>query len=345
MNQQQNYPSLTSLAHSSGCGCKVNPGGLSEILEGLRQSPGFAAIQGHEDASIFKLNETESLLSTVDFFMPVVDDPFDFGAIAAANALSDIFAMGGQPVQAIAVMGWPMSKLPSSMASQVLQGAESSCRKAGISISGGHTVDAVEPFFGLSVNGIVKNKNLKTNRGAKQGDLLFLTKPLGIGMIMSAMKRGKSEIPFQDAIAAMKQLNQAGIELGSLNGVNAMTDVTGFGLLGHALEMIGEEKMTLKLKVQNIPRLEGVTACMKSFIYPDITTSNFNWVKSFVNELSADSLFLLCDPQTSGGLLVSASPDESDNVVSILKKYDCNTQSIGRFESWNGNAIFVEDQI
>ena len=345
MNQQQNYPSLTSLAHSSGCGCKVNPGGLSEILEGLRQSPGFAAIQGHEDASIFKLNETESLLSTVDFFMPVVDDPFDFGAIAAANALSDIFAMGGHPIQAIAVMGWPMSKLPSSLASQVLQGAESSCRKAGISISGGHTVDAVEPFFGLSVNGLVKNSNLKTNRGAKQGDLLFLTKPLGIGMIMSAIKRGKSEIPFQDAIATMKQLNQAGIELGSLCGVHAMTDVTGFGLLGHALEMIGDEKLTLKLNFQNIPRLEGVSACMKSFIYPDITTSNFNWVKSFVNELSADSLFLLCDPQTSGGLLVSASPDEADDVIKTLKKYDCFADPIGRFESWNGNAIFVEDQI
>jgi selenide,water dikinase len=143
----------------------------------------------------------------------------------------------------------------------------------------------------------------------------------------------------------MKQLNQAGIELGSLCGVHAMTDVTGFGLLGHALEMIGDEKLTLKLNFQNIPRLEGVSACMKSFIYPDITTSNFNWVKSYVNELSADSLFLLCDPQTSGGLLVSASPDEADDVIKTLKKYDCCADPIGRFESWNGNAIFVEDQI
>jgi selenide,water dikinase len=345
MSESQSIPKLTSLAHSSGCGCKVNPGGLSEILEGLRQSPGFSSIQRHEDASVFKLNETESLLSTVDFFMPVVDDPYDFGAIAAANALSDIFAMGGWPVQAISVLGWPMSKLPAALASQVLQGAESSCRKAGISISGGHTVDSQEPFFGLSVNGIVKNKDLKTNQGAQEGDLLFLTKPLGIGMVLSALKRGRSEIPCLDVLNAMKQLNLAGIELAKINGVHAMTDVTGFGLLGHALEMIADSKVTLNLHFQNIPRFAGVSDCMKSFIYPDITTSNFNWIKNSVNELNAEALFLLCDPQTSGGLLISASPDVESEVVEILKKHNCHSSPIGYFDSWNGKPIFVQDQL
>lgn len=343
--EKSDVPTLTSLAHSSGCGCKVAPSGLSEILSGLKQSPGFDSIQGHEDASVYWLNETDALLATVDFFMPVVDDPFEFGAIAAANALSDVYAMGGQPIQAISVLGWPISKLPAYMASEVLKGAESSCRKAGISISGGHTVDSHEPFFGLSVNGFVKKQHLKPNSGVQQGDYLFLTKPLGCGMILSAIKRGRTDIFYQDALESMKKLNDVGVKLSSTKGINAITDVTGFGFLGHASEMISDKNLSLKVGLQNIPRFNGVETCMKSFIYPDITTSNFNFIKERVSDLSAEALFLLCDPQTSGGLLVSASPDAVSAVKQILRDNHCPSEPIGRFETWQGKSIFVEEQL
>lgn len=336
---------LTSLSHSSGCGCKINASGLSEILNGLRNTTGFQEIKSHEDASIYRLSEEESLLSSLDFFMPIVDDEFDFGAISAANALSDIYAMGGSPIQALSILGWPVSRIPAQRASRVLEGAEYVCKQAGISITGGHTIDSHEPFFGLSVNGLVKNRFIKKNSGPQQGDILFLTKPLGSGMLMSALKKGKQEIDFDSTIRKMKQLNSIGAELGKINGVHAMTDVTGFGLLGHASEMTGQEKITLRIELKNIPLYEGVTDCMKSFIYPDITTSNFNWVKDKVNELSAEALFLLCDPQTSGGLLIAASNDSASDVQNLLRQHDCYEFPIGVFESWNGKPIFVNDTL
>ncbi|MCB0820551.1 MAG: selenide, water dikinase SelD [Bacteroidetes bacterium] len=336
---------LTSLSHSSGCGCKVNASGLSEILNGLRNTTGFQEIKSHEDASIYTLSEEDSLLASLDFFMPIVDDEFDFGAIAAANALSDIYAMGGYPIQALSILGWPVSRISAQRASRVLEGAEHICNQAGISISGGHTIDSHEPFFGLSVNGLVKNRFIKKNSGPQQGDLLFLTKPIGSGMLMSALKKGKQNINFNSTIGKMKQLNSIGAQLGKINGVHAMTDITGFGLLGHAAEMTGQEKITLNIEFKNIPFYEGVNECMQSFIYPDITTSNFNWIKDKVNELSAEALFLLCDPQTSGGLLIAASPESAPDVQNLLRQHDCYEFPVGKFDSWNGKPIFVKDTL
>ncbi len=344
--EEQSEIKLTQFAHGSGCGCKVSPSVLKEILAGKSNTNAFANLlvgnDKNDDAAVLKLTEDLLLISTTDFFMPIVDDAFDFGAIAAANALSDVYAMGGKPNLALAILGWPLSKLPTELAAKVMQGAESVCAKAGIPIAGGHTIDSQEPFFGLSVNGIVAPQQLKTNTGVKKGDILFITKPLGTGIISSANRRGLANAnELKEAVDSMKKLNAVGSELGKISGIRAMTDITGFGLLSHLLEMMADSNLSAQIHFDKVPRLAGVNDYIKKFIYPDLTTSNYNWAKDSVSDLNAEMLFLLCDPQTSGGLLLSVAEESLSAVQETLIQNDCYYEAIGYFEEFKGKAIFV----
>lgn len=339
---------LTKYAHGAGCGCKISPSVLKEILTGQNDMSAFKDLlvgnSESDDAAVLDLKNGTALISTTDFFMPIVDDAFDFGAIAAANALSDVYAMGGRPVMAIAILGWPIEKLPASLASQVLAGARSICEEAGIPLAGGHTIDAKEPFFGLSVNGLIQTSQIKRNCGAQAGDRIYLTKPLGSGIITTAARRNLDTAQALSlAVEEMKKLNVVGVELGKLEGVHAMTDVTGFGLLGHLFEMTGNQQVSAHIQYQSIPRLEGVQTFLDKFVYPDMTTKTYAWLSPSVSELSGEQLLLLCDPQTSGGLLIAASPDVSEVVERVLIENKCYHQSIGYFDEFDGKAIFVKD--
>lgn len=326
---------LTEFARGGGCGCKIAPAVLQEMLGGLVQSTSGNLLVGNDrndDAAAWDLGNDQVLLSTTDFFLPIVDDPSQFGQIAAANALSDIYAMGGKPLFALAILGWPVDKLPASLASQVLHGASAVAAQAGIPIAGGHTIDAAEPFFGLAVNGMVARKNLRTNGGACPGDRLYLTKALGTGMITTAAKRGipEMDIPLQAAIESMLELNQCGALLSALPGVHAMTDVTGFGLAGHALEMARASQCSFEIKMSDLPLLPGVQSLLDRFIYPDMTMRNFNAVKESCTEMKGTSLLLLCDPQTSGGLLFSVAEADAPAAEKLLDAASVRYACMGR---------------
>lgn len=338
---------LTDYAKGGGCGCKVTPDKLDQILAGHKNKLSDKLIidfQNSDDAAIYQLSEEEYLVSTTDFFLPIVDDAYDFGAITATNSISDVYAMGGKPIMALAILGWPMNDIPLEIAQKVMQGAHDKCNEAGIMIAGGHTIESKEPFFGLAVNGLVDKKNLKKNTGIKRGDLLFITKPLGLGMIATSIKRNALNPELhQLAINQMTTLNKVGFDLGKVEGVNAMTDITGFGFLGHLHEMLKGSNLSAKIEFNKIPKLKGVDECIAKFIYPDMTTSNYNWIKDFVSALSAEQLFLLCDPQTSGGLMFSVNEAFLDEVSSLLKKHNCYFEPVGFFEEYSGKSIFVSD--
>lgn len=315
-----NYP-LTQFSKASGCGCKIAPAELSKILSHCGTSMVDLNLlignSNNDDAAAYALNETDALLSTTDFFMPMVDDAYDFGCIAAANALSDIYAMGGKPIMALAILGWPLEKLPAEIAGEVMRGAKETCASAGIQIAGGHSVESPEPFFGLSVNGIAPIKNLKQNNGAKAGDLVAITKPLGLGIASTAGKRGLlSEEEKAEFIQHMKHVNTIGAEFAKVEGVHAMTDITGFGLAGHLIEMCEASGCSSKIDYQNIPVLESAKRAVAQFVFPDITTKNFQNIQPKSSPLSGEQLLVLCDPQTSGGLLVAFQAD----VLEELKK-------------------------
>ena len=254
---------LTQFSHGAGCGCKISPSILSEILQKNEATPDFHNLlvgnHSRDDAAVLDLGNGEALISTTDFFMPIVDDPFEFGRIAATNAISDVYAMGGKPILAIAILGWPVDKLSPSIAGQVIAGGKSICHEAGIALAGGHSIDSPEPIFGLSVNGIVKTGHLKKNNTAKAGDRLFLTKKLGIGILSTASKKGVlKEADLKTAIASMTTLNRIGESLGALKSVTALTDVTGFGLLGHLGEMASGSGVSAIIHLENIPFIESV---------------------------------------------------------------------------------------
>ncbi|MEY3397774.1 MAG: hypothetical protein RL220_368, partial [Bacteroidota bacterium] len=317
---------LTQYSKSSGCGCKIAPDVLSKILNTTDEFPThpglIAGNEGNEDAAVFDAGLGEYIISTVDFFMPVVDDAYEFGKIAASNALSDIYAMGGSPVMAVAILGWPVEKIPASEAARVIEGARFICRVAGIPLAGGHSVDSAEPIFGLSVTGKVKPENLRRNNTIQEGDLLYLTKPIGSGIISSAAKRGVADSEhIETCIRYMISLNHAGAALGQMQGVHAMTDVTGFGLLGHAIEMVGQNDLSIEISYNEIPLMPGVKELVGKFIYPDITTRNFSAFSSRVNQLSAEQLFVLCDPQTSGGLLVAVDPASESDYLGLINQF------------------------
>lgn len=318
---------LTQYSKGSGCGCKIAPAVLNDIISGVRTSsefPGLLVGNDHnDDAAVIELPGGQCLVSTTDFFAPVVDDAFSFGQIAAVNALSDVYAMGGRPILAIAILGWPVDKLPAKLAGQVLDGGRSICELAGIPLAGGHSIDAPEPFFGLAVNGIVDRNRIKRNNTLRENDLLFLTKPIGAGMISAAQKRGiASTEQLTDALKWMTTLNQAGIELAALDGVHAMTDVTGFGLLGHLREMVGTADLTVQLDIARIPLMHGVDDLIRQMIYPDMTMKTYSALSTQVNALDLQKLLVTCDPQTSGGLLIALDPEALPAFHEIMRMHD-----------------------
>lgn len=338
---------LSEYAHGGGCGCKVAPSVLQTMLSEVRQGRNGALLignAGNDDASVYDLGNGQLLLSTTDFFLPIVDDAFTFGRIAAVNALSDIYAMGGKPAFALAVLGWPVEQLGAELAAEVLKGGSQVCAEAGIPLAGGHTIDTREPFFGLVVNGFCMEAALKTNAGGKPGDLLYLSKPLGTGIITSAYKRGllPNEALLNTAIESMCRLNSIGEALGRIDGVNALTDVTGFGLAGHLIELCQASHVGALLNMKDVPRFEGLEPLLNNFVYPDMTMRNYNAFRSEMSELPAEALLLLCDPQTSGGLLIAADAQASTQVEALLMKNGLYANPIGSLHTATEPLIFVQ---
>jgi len=344
---EQEQVRLTQYSHGAGCGCKIAPGVLDQILAQLgKQADDPHLIVGHgarDDAAVYDLGDGTAVVSTTDFFMPIVDDPHTFGRIAAANAISDIYAMGGTPLMAIAILGWPVDKLAPEVAGRVLEGGRSICAEAGIPLAGGHSIDSPEPIFGLAVSGRVTLSKLKKNGGAAVGDLLYLTKPLGVGMVTTAQKKGMVE-PVHLAAAEnnMTRLNKLGAPLGEIKGVNAMTDVTGFGLGGHALEMARATGVDLVFEGKSLPLLdrEGLVKYHAAGCVPGGTRRNFASYGGHLDWEGVDAFVrdVVCDPQTSGGLLVSVDPSAKEEVEKVLRAADCHSQPIGEVVQGQGRV-------
>jgi len=322
-------PRLTSLSHGGGCGCKIAPGVLSEILKGVSAMPIpkelLVGIETSDDAAVYQLNDEQALIATTDFFMPIVDDPFDFGRIAATNAISDVYAMGGKPILALALVGMPISVLPLDTIARILEGGASVCRAAGIPIAGGHTIDSVEPIYGLVALGLVHPKRVKRNADACVGDRLILGKPLGVGILSAALKKERLDAAgYAQMIAVTTQLNTPGPELAALDGVHALTDVTGFGLAGHALELARGANCTVQLDWARVPLLDGVRDLAAQGMVTG--ASGRNWA-AYGQEIrlpagfSAVDQALLSDPQTSGGLLVSCAAQAVEAVLAIFRQH------------------------
>ncbi len=318
---------LTTYSHGSGCGCKIAPAVLEEIMKELPPlAPSAKVLVGHQtrdDAAVYDLGHGQALISTTDFFTPIVDDPFDFGYIAAANALSDIYAMGGRPVLALAILGWPVEQLSPDIAATVLKGGQAACETAQVPLAGGHSIDSPEPFFGLAVNGLVSTTQLKTNSGAQVGDRLYLTKPLGTGIVSTAQKRGQAKQADVALITAqMKQLNTIGLELAQHEGVHAMTDVTGFGLLGHLIELCEAAQLSASLDVARIPSLDQaiLEPYLEAYTIPDNTYRNFNGYGHKASTMTAQQIHLLCDPQTNGGLLLAVAPAAAETIEALVRE-------------------------
>ncbi|MFN5347694.1 MAG: selenide, water dikinase SelD [Bacteroidota bacterium] len=321
----ENKIKLTEFSHGYGCGCKISPAVLSSILSGAKSKLQFPnMIVGNatnDDAAVMDLGNGQALVSTTDFFMPIVDDAFNFGKIAATNAISDVFAMGGKPIMALAILGWPIDKLPAELASEVMRGAVEVCDAAGIPLAGGHTIDSPEPIFGLAVNGLVQRDKILTNQGIQKGDFLFITKPLGVGVIATAHKMGKaSDEDLNNAIESMCRLNSIGALLPAIKGVHALTDVTGFGLFGHLLEMLEGTGFAALIDTSSWPVLPNINKYLAQYTIPAITYRNWNSYGMRVEEPNADVLHLGCDPQTSGGLLIAVAPEAVDELVALLKE-------------------------
>ncbi|WP_343733166.1 selenide, water dikinase SelD [Duganella sp.] len=319
---------LTSFSHGGGCGCKIAPGVLSEIL---KNSNGFpvpkellVGIETADDAAVYKLNDEQALIATTDFFMPIVDDPYDFGRIAATNAISDVYAMGGTPIMALALVGMPINKLPIETIGQIIKGGESICAEAGIPIAGGHTIDSVEPIYGLVVMGLIHPSKVKRNADAKAGDVLILGKPLGVGVLSAALKKDALDAAgYQAMIANTTKLNKPGKALSELPGVHALTDITGFGLLGHLLELARGAKLEAHLDMRKIPLLPGVEQLAHDGYFTG--ASGRNWAAYGAEVSLAESITpaqhsLLTDPQTSGGLLVSCDAASVDEVLALFRR-------------------------
>ena len=322
-------PRLSSLSHGGGCGCKIAPGVLSEILKGTKGMPMppelLVGIETADDAAVYKLNEEQALIATTDFFMPIVDDPYDFGRIAATNAISDVYAMGGTPILALALVGMPINVLSTETIGKILAGGEAVCRAAGIPIAGGHTIDSVEPIYGLVALGLVHPKRVKRNADARVGDRLILGKPIGVGIMSAALKKEQlSADGYAQMIAVTTKLNTPGPELAALDGVHALTDITGFGLAGHALELARGAKCTVQIDWSKVPLLDGVREMAAQGMVTG--ASGRNWAGygqevALPADFAAPDHALLTDPQTSGGLLVSCAPESVDEVLAVFHRH------------------------
>jgi selenide, water dikinase len=326
MNEVAGTIKLTQYSHGAGCGCKISPKVLDEILKSNIAMPDnnrlLVGNHSKDDAAVYDLGNDTAIISTTDFFMPIVDDPYEFGRIASANAISDVYAMGGKPILAIAILGWPINTLPAEVANKVIEGSRSICTEAGIPLAGGHSIDSPEPIFGLAVNGIVPIKNLKQNNTAKEGNLLFLTKPLGVGILTTAEKKGILQ-PDHVGIAArqMMQLNKIGELLGSCTGVTAITDVTGFGLLGHLVEMAEGSGLSAKLDFDKVPQIiDSLAAYVAAKSVPGGTMRNWDSYGHKIGELTDYQRAVLADPQTSGGLLIAVEEFAVAEVQELLRQ-------------------------
>ena len=325
---------LTQYSHGAGCGCKIAPAVLDEILKNSGHAGAFSGLLvGHEskdDAAVFDIGNGMGVISTTDFFMPIVDDAFTFGQIAATNAISDIYAMGGNPLMAIAILGWPISKLDASLAGQVVAGGREACRLAGIPLAGGHSIDSPEPIFGLAVTGTLPLANLKKNDTSVVGCKLFLTKPLGVGLLSTMAKAGKLGPEDLDrAIVSMSTLNKAGAEFGKLAGVMAMTDVTGFGLLGHLIEMCEGSGVAAEIDYDRVPRFAGIDAMLQMANAPGGTKRNLDSYGQHVQMANANYGTLLADPQTSGGLLIAVLPEAETEFLAVAEGLGMQLAPIG----------------
>jgi selenide,water dikinase len=344
---------LTQFSRGAGCGCKIAPAVLEEILKSDNVQPVdknlLVGNSAKDDAAVYDIGNNTALISTTDFFMPIVDDAYDFGRVAAANAISDVYAMGGRPIMAIAVLGWPVEQLPVTLAQRVLEGARAVCAEAGIPLAGGHSIDTTEPIFGLSVNGLCTIDAIKKNNTAQISDYLFLTKPLGTGVLSTAQKRGLlNDEHVGPLIEQLTRLNKIGGQLGKVAGVTAMTDITGFGLAGHLIEMAEGSDLSAELFYAHVPVMAGVKEYLAQRIVPDATYRNWNAYNAKISFDSGvdvmEAFSLLPDPQTNGGLLIAVNESAKDEVINLLKQngYENFVQPMGRLVEKQAKTVLVK---
>jgi selenide,water dikinase len=337
---------LTQYSHGAGCGCKISPAILDKILHSpIAAIPDARLLVGNDkrdDAAVLDLGNGTALISTTDFFMPIVDDAFDFGRIASANAISDVYAMGGKPVLAIAILGWPIDKLPPEVAQKVLEGARAICAEAGITLAGGHSIDCPEPVFGLAVNGMVNIAQLKQNSTATTGCRLYLTKALGVGILSTAQKRGLLK-PEDAAIAlkSMTTLNKSGERFAAIAGVKALTDVTGFGLLGHLSEMCEGSGVSAVIEFDKVPVIPSLPYYLEQKCFPGGTQRNWNSYGHKIGPVTDEQRYILADPQTSGGLLVAVEEESCEAFEQLLNELGLNATSFGRLKEQDGGALIT----
>jgi selenide,water dikinase len=338
---------LTSLAHGGGCGCKIAPAVLSEILHAIPRGVVPEALlrgtENNEDAAVYRLSDSQALVATTDFFTPIVDDPYDFGRIAATNAISDVYAMGGKPIFALALLGMPINTVPLEVVRRITAGGESICAEVGIPIAGGHSIDTVEPIYGLVALGLVHPDKVKRNNGARAGDRIILGKPLGVGILSAALKQGKlSEAGYRRMVEYTTKLNRPGIEFADMEGVHALTDVTGFGLAGHLLELCRGAGVAAQLRWSDVPVMPEALEHVKAGIFTGASTRNWN---GYGKEVSLKNINewerqLLTDPQTSGGLLVACSPESEAQVLEVFRRHGFDAaRTIGSFYAGAGLTV------
>ncbi|CBL44767.1 Selenide, water dikinase, synthesises selenophosphate [gamma proteobacterium HdN1] len=337
---------LTQYSHGAGCGCKISPKILDTILAGSGSQTLdprlWVGNASRDDAAVYALDDERAVVSTTDFFMPIVDDPFDFGRIAATNAISDVYAMGGSPLLAIAILGWPINVLAPEIAREVIRGGRSVCEAAGIPLAGGHSIDTPEPIFGLAVTGEVLRSQLKRNDTAQQGDRLYLTKPLGVGILTTAEKKGKLQAAHTHlARDWMCVLNKPGAAFARLPCVHAMTDVTGFGLLGHLIEMAEGSRLAAQLDFDAIPLMDSVIHYIEAGCIPGGTQRNFDSYGHKCGTLTPLQKNLLCDPQTSGGLLIAVAPSGEAEFLACAEQQGLSLQPIGTLTEHTGAYVNV----
>jgi len=340
---------LTQFSHGAGCGCKISPGVLDQMLGCVTgHSMSFPDLivgnKDRDDAAVMDLDDGTAIISTTDFFMPIVDDPLTFGKIAAANAISDVYAMGGKPLMAIAILGWPVNVLSPEIAGMVIEGAQLICHEAGIPLAGGHSIDAPEPIFGLAVTGRVSTENIKKNGGAEPGDVLFLTKPLGIGVLSTAQKKGLLRTDHEALmIGVMIQLNSVGETIGKIKGVHAMTDVTGFGLGGHLIEMCRASNTTAELRFEDLPLIDPkVNDYIAAGCIPGGTNRNYESYGEAIRVQTKEQRSIICDPQTSGGLLIAVAPEQAEEVKAILQQEDLWCTPIGNMQEQTEFLVVIK---
>lgn len=339
---------LTQYSHGAGCGCKIAPHVLEEILKSTVAAPQndrlIVGNSTNDDAAVYDIGNGQALISTTDFFMPIVDDAVDFGKIASANAISDVYAMGGKPLMAVAILGWPINKLTTALAQKVIEGARTICAEAGIPLAGGHSIDSPEPIFGLAVTGMIDLKNLKKNSTAREGDLLYLTKKIGVGILTTAEKKGLLRDDHKGVAAAqMMQLNTFGEKAGKLSYVNAMTDVTGFGLLGHLIEMAEGAELSVDLHYKDVPLISDLSFYISQMCVPDNSFRNWSGYDPKTEGITGDSLLTLCDPQTNGGLLIAVDAGHKEEFEELLRSegFKDFAQPVGKMKKKETKVVSI----